>query len=61
MQWSCRREACAQCTQAERKDSLRFPSSEGQEALGKSDALLSSEQGNLIRSSVLVNANPSIF
>ena len=34
-------------------------SSEGQRASGKPDALLSSEQGNLIRSSVFRNANPS--
>ena len=33
--------------------------SEGQKASGKSDALFSSEQGNLIRTSVFRNANPS--
>ena len=53
------REASAQCTQADRKDSLRSQTSEGQKASGKPDALFSSEQGNLIRSSVFRNANPS--
>ena len=53
------REASAQCTEADRKESLRSHSSEGQKALGKLDALFSSEQGNLIRSSVFGNANPS--
>ena len=42
-----------------RKESLRSHSSEGQKALGKRDALCSSEQGNLIRSSVFRNADPS--
>ena len=46
-------------TQADRKGSLRSQSSEGQKALGKHNALFSSEQGNLIRSSVFRNANPS--
>ena len=41
------------------KESLRSHSSEGQKALGKPNALFSSEQGNLIRSSVFRNANPS--
>ena len=45
------REVSAQYTQADRKESLRSQSCEGQKALGKSDALFSSEQGNLIRSS----------
>ena len=48
----------AQLTQAG-KESLRFHSSEGQKDSGKPDALFSSEQGNLIRSSVFRNANPS--
>ena len=46
-------------THADRKESLRSHSSEGQRASGKSDALYSSEQGNLIRSSAFRNANPS--
>ena len=58
MQWSCRREVSAQLTQAKRKESLRSHSSEGQKVSVKPDALFSSEQGNLIRSSVLRNANP---
>ena len=37
---------------------LRSHSSEGQKAFGKPNALLSSEQGNLIRSSVFRNADP---
>ena len=45
--------------QAERKESLRSHSSEGQKALVKPNALFSSEEGNLIRSSVFRNANPS--
>ena len=53
------REVSAQFTQADGKDSLRSHSSEGQKASGKPDALFSSEQGNLIRSSVFRNANPS--
>ena len=48
----------AQLTHA-RKESLRSHSSEGQKDSGKPDALFSSEQGNLIRSSVFRNANPS--
>ena len=52
------REVSAQLTQAG-KESLRSHSSEGQKALGKSNALFSSEQGNLIRSSVFRNASPS--
>ena len=60
MHWSCRKRAVsAQYTQADRKESLRSHSSEGQKALGKPDALFSSERGNLIRSSVFRNANPS--
>ena len=53
------REVSALYTQADRKDSLRSHSSEGQKALGKPNAVFSSEQGNLIRSSVFRNANPS--
>ena len=53
------REVSVQYTQADRKESLRSHSSEGQKASGKPDALFSSEQGNLIRSSVFRNANPS--
>ena len=53
------REVSAQYTQADRKESLRSHSSEGQKALGKPNALFSSEQGNRIRSSVFRNANPS--
>ena len=52
------REVSAQYTQAG-KESLRSPSSEGQKAWGKPNALCPSEQGNLIRSSVFGNANPS--
>ena len=48
------REVSAQYTQAERKESLR-----GQKAPGKPGALFSSEQGNVIRSSVFRNANLS--
>ena len=55
------REVSAQYTQAERKGSLRSHSSEGQKALEKPNALFSSEQGNLIKSSVFGNANPSNF
>ena len=40
-------------------ESLRSQSSEGQNAFGKPNALFSSEQGSLIRSSVFRNANPS--
>ena len=59
MQWSCRRErVSAQLTQAG-KESVRSHSSEGQKVSGKPDAWLSAEQGNLIRSSVFRNANPS--
>ena len=43
----------------EPEKSLRSHSSEGQKALGKPNALFSSEQGNLIRSSVFRNADPS--
>ena len=58
MQLSCmrEREESAQDTEADRKESLRSHASEGQKALVK---LFSSEQGNLIRSSVFRNANPS--
>ena len=61
MQWSCRREreVSAQYTQPSRKDNVRSHSSEGQKASGKPDALFSFEQGNLIRSSVFRNADPS--
>ena len=52
------REVSAQLTQAG-KESLRSHSSERQKALGKRNALFSSEQGNLIRSSLFRNANPS--
>ena len=51
-------EVSAQYTQAG-KESLRSRSSEGQRASGEPDALFSSEQGHLIRSSVFRNANPS--
>ena len=53
------REVSAQNTQADRKESWRSHSSEVQKALEKPDALFSSEQGNLIRSSVFRNANLS--
>ena len=53
------REVSAQLTEVERKEILRSHSSEGQKALGKPCALFSSEQGNLIRSSVFRKANPS--
>ena len=53
------REVSAQYTEADRKESLRSRSSEGQKALEKPNALFSSEQGHLIRSSVFKNANPS--
>ena len=62
MQRSCRRrerEVSAQYTQADRNESLRSHSSEGQNASVKADAMFSSGQGNLIRSSVFRNANPS--
>ena len=49
------REVSAQFTQADR----RGHSSEGQKAVGKPNELFSSEQGNLIRSSVFRNANSS--
>ena len=52
------REASVQYTQAG-KESLRSRSSEGQIASGEPDALFSSELGDLIRSSVFRNANPS--
>ena len=52
------REVSAQCTQAG-KESSRSHSSQGQKASEKPDALFSSEQGNLIRSSVFRNANQS--
>ena len=51
-------EVSAQLTEAG-KESVMSHSSEGQKALGKPDALFSSEQGNLVRSSVFRNANPS--
>ena len=54
------REVSAQYTQAERKESWRSHFSEGQKALEKPPhALFSSEQGDLTRSSVVRNANPS--
>ena len=53
------REVSAQFTQADRKESLRSHSSEGQKASGEPDALFSAEQGNLVRSSVFRKANPS--
>ena len=46
------KEVSAQNTQTDRKESLRSQSSEGQKALGKPSAFFSSEQGNMIRSSV---------
>ena len=61
MQWLCRREreVSAQFAQANRQEGLRSHSSEGQKASGKPGALFSSEQENLLRSSVFRNANPS--
>ena len=61
MHWSCKREreVSAQFTQGDRKESLRSHSSAGQKTLEKPNALISFEQGNLIRSSVFINANPS--
>ena len=53
------REVSAQYTQAVRNESSRSHSSVGQKALGKPNALFSSEQGNLIRSSVFRNTDPS--
>ena len=53
------REVSAQWTQADRKESLSSHSSEGQKALRKPNALFSSEQGKLIKSSFFGNANPS--
>ena len=53
------RQVSAQYTQADRKECLRAHSSEGQKALERPYALFSSEQGNLIRSSVFRIANPS--
>ena len=53
------RELSAHFAQADRKEILRSHSSEGQIALVKPNALFSSEQENLIRSSVFRNANPS--
>ena len=53
------REVSAQLTHADRKESLRSHSSEGQKALGKPNALFSSQQENLIRCSVFRDANPS--
>ena len=52
------REVSAQLTQAG-KESLRSHSSEGPKASGKPDALFSSEQGNLVKSSVFRNVDPS--
>ena len=52
------REVSAQYTQADRKEILRSHSSEVQKALGEPDALFSTEQGKMIRSSVFRNANP---
>ena len=52
------REVSAQYTQADLKESLRSHSSEGQKALGEPDALFSTEEGNLIRSSVFRNGIP---
>ena len=53
------REVSAHNTQSDQKDGLRSHSSESQKVSGNSDALFSSEQGNLIRSSVFRNADPS--
>ena len=60
MQWSCRRER-GKCTidSSRSKGKLEVSFSEGQKTSGKTDALFSSEKGNLIRSSVIRNANPS--
>ena len=52
-------EVSAQYTQVDQKESLRSHLSECHKALGKPNALFSSEQGNLIRSSVFRIANPS--
>ena len=59
IQWLCRREVSAQFAQAIRHEILRFHSSGGRVVLEKANALFSSEQGNLIRSSVFRDANPS--
>ena len=54
------REVSAKRTQADRREeSLMSHSSKGPKASGKPDALFSSEQGNLIRSSVIRSADPS--
>ena len=53
------REESGQHTQADRRECLRSHSSGGQKASVKPDALFSSEQGNLIRSSAFRNANLS--
>ena len=55
------RKVSARYTQADRKEILRSHSIDGQKASEKADALFPSEQGNLIRSSVFRNANPSNF
>ena len=44
---------------SDRNESLKSHSSDGQKASVKPDAMFSSGQGNLIRSSVFRNANPS--
>ena len=51
--------ASAHLTQVRKESCLRSHSSEGQKASEKPDALFSSEQGNLIRSSVFRNADLS--
>ena len=53
------RDESAQYTQADRKESSKSHSSESQKPLAKPNALFSSEQENLISSSVFRNANPS--
>ena len=59
MQWLCKREASAQYTQVDRKESLTSHASEGHKVFWEPNAVFLSEQGNLIRSSVFRNANPS--
>ena len=53
------REVRAQFSQADQKKNLKSHSSQNQKTLVKPNALFSTEQGNLIRSSVFRNANPS--
>ena len=55
------REVSAQYNQANRKEGLTSHPSEGQKALGKPNAFFSSEQRNLIRSSVFRKRQPAEF